>query len=155
VPLQQLQFATEYVDVPNHKDDALCIDGQYYDDTPFQIAERPPQVITDGDGLAEGGTGYFGVGPASKPNPDDGRSQPEDAVSQLNPPGSASDALQDHSPSKARWKEQIAERGADSFMAGAPVGEGDESAPRVSGYLQPKPGVKQRCATHISKSEYK
>jgi hypothetical protein len=147
VPLQQLQFSTEYVDVPNHTDDALCVDDQYYDDTPFQIAEQPPQVRTDGDGRAEGSTGYFDVGPAANLVPDDGSSQSGDAVRQSDAPGSASEFLQDPSPGRARWVEQIAEKGADSLMAAAPICEGDESVRRVSGCLQPQPSADQRCTT--------
>jgi hypothetical protein len=155
VPLEQLQFSTEYVDVPHHTDDALCVDGQYYDDTPFQIAEQPLQVRADGYGLAEGSTGFCDVGPAATLVPDDGSSQSRDAVSQSNAPGSASNALQDPSPCRARWVEQIAEKGADSFMAAAPICEGDESVRRVSGCLQPQPSADQRCTTQSFGSKHK
>jgi hypothetical protein len=139
VPVQQLPFATEFAGVPNQANDALCVDNQYYDSTPFQGAQQPTNVRKHGDGLTEGDAGRVSIGPAADPSADDGRSQTGDAVApadtmrHLNPPGPAFDALQDRPPSSAHWDEHIAEKGADSSAqtAAAPVGEGNESVGRI------------------------
>jgi hypothetical protein len=130
--LPQLPFATQFAHVPNPAYDALCVDGQYYDNTPFQMARNPTYVTKHSDGLTEADAGHLSSGPSANPGPDDGRVQ-------------AGDALQDRPPSRAHRDEQSARKGADSSTqrAGAPLGEGDESVGRISEHLQPEAGVQQ------------
>jgi hypothetical protein len=141
MPLPQLPFATQFAHAPSYANGALCLDDQYYGNTPFQMAQNPTYVTTNGDGLTAADAGHLSSRPSAHQGPDDGRVQ-------------AGDALQDRPPSRAHRDEQTPRKGADTStqQAGAPIGEGDESVGRISENLQFDAGVQQLCDVCMSQT---